>query len=150
MRDDHPTLLIESLVVALQWSDMDAVLSALRLLNAIIRTNDDSRIIFMNTNGIDVLNDICSSTEHQHDENIQDLAVQLLEDYFETENDDQDIYNDKDDNQVLPLSNHNTFTFGISSTTSESSTIAFPQQQPTPRSTGRGRGCVLPAWMTQQ
>jgi hypothetical protein len=158
----HHTSLMQSLLDMLKGNDNDIINSTMKLTNRLLRTISESRKFFMNLNGVEKLEDICSTTNTTYDEHTQELAVQLLEEYFDYDNDDiDDIESDMNQNGTVieQTSKVNEFSFGVPSSTyvatgssigsSYMSDMSFQQEQQPP-TVGRGRGRVIPAWMAQQ
>jgi hypothetical protein len=134
--------LIHALVEMTQGPDADGVLASMKLLDRLLRTRQDSHEFFSGANGVEVLDRICSSTETQEDYATQELAANLMDDYFDgTEENESD--------PIDTTRSFNSFSrenAGVSNGSWHLSATAQQHSHPN----GRGRGRVLPAWVVQE
>jgi hypothetical protein len=160
---DNNDKLLQACIDLLGVPDMDAVLASLQVLDRILRSISDSRVLFQGLAGVDALEAVCSNAVGRGDSAALDtaslLAETLLDDFFdsdEPEDEDQDV------SETAPAVQGNQFVFGapISSSASSSSSMAAAAVAPPAfnfnadnaagqegQGRGRGRGRTLPAWM---
>ena len=148
---------LSTCVHVLTCPDANAIQSSLLLLKQLLQLNNQKttekiRIQCEEANIVDALEHICDQSSHTHmgqstwpsnDMSNADIAADLLDDYFDT--DDSNMI-DADDfqNNIIPTfttQNGTQFGFGIPTTTTATTTTT------TTAGRGRGRGKVLPAWM---
>jgi hypothetical protein len=143
--------LLQACIDLLKVPDMDAVLASLQVLDRILRSIGDSRILFQGLSGVDALEAVCSNAVGRGDSAALDmaslLAETLLDDFF-----DADDPADEDEHvlETAPAVQGNQFVFGapISSVAAPPAFNFKPDgagQEGQGR--GRGRGRTLPAWM---
>jgi hypothetical protein len=146
-------VLMQSLLDMIQAHDTDVVFAVMTLLDRLLRTINDSLAVFKDMNGVDKLERICSTTQ-AYDYKTQELAAQLMDDYFDSDDDEENEMK-RTDSTTNPSIVMNQFAFGgVSSNVAsnghgwhQSSEMTVEQHV---ASNGRGRGRVLPAWLAQQ
>lgn len=117
--------------------DAEAVLSAMRICDFLLRTVQPTLQLFENAGGVERLEIICEKGgEGALWDSAANLAAELLDDFFEGK--------DEEDWNIAPQRGENEFVFGISEPPKTSNFDA--RNAPGP---GRGRGLTTPAWMQQ-
>ncbi|GAX13331.1 hypothetical protein FisN_17Hh273 [Fistulifera solaris] len=128
---------VRSLTDLLSSPDMEAVVSALQILDVLLRMVQTTQQIFESAGGVDRLDMICErGGEGSFSDFASVLAADLLDDLFEKDiEEDSIIAPSRGDNEFVfgVVEPQNAFDFGVGS-------------QPGP---GRGRGLTIPAWMQQ-
>ena len=133
-----PSDLIRSLTELLSHPDMGAVVSAIIILDVLLRTVQPMRQLFENVGGVDRLDVICErGGEGTLTELASNLAAELLDDLFETDDEEEDP-------SIAPSRGENEFVFGIAEPTK-----AFDFGESKTPGRGRGRDFTTPAWMHQ-
>ena len=139
--------------------DMVASLSAIRVLDRFLRRIPGSPQALAECHHEDVVDRlhailaVGSNDPNYSDVNDRaEIALDLLDDFFEKTEDDQE---DDDVDLSVPLTESlevrgGTFAFGVPPEPLQQSQPPLLQERPPPSSRGRGRGRLLPAWMTQQ
>lgn len=130
--DEILRLSLSSLVGLLTCSDADAMIASVNVLNFLLRQDESSslRVNMEEANIQSALDFVCESSVDEAAE----VAADLLDDFF--------CPDDNDDMFAPPSTTRsNTFSFG------------FPEQPTTAAARvggmGRGRGAVVPSWMSQ-
>ena len=142
---------LEALADLLMGPDLDATTAVMHLLDKLLRMVPASRSEFETAAaGVHCLEQICVRGSSSGDwEVAANLAANLLDDFFDTEEDDdiamQGFYfgaNEAGQNQVSfgMQQQHQRGDFDFSQS-------GFSTPAPTGTSRGRGRGMTLPAWM---
>ena len=146
--------LLQACIDLLKVPDMDAVLASLQVLDNILRSTSDSRILFRGLAGVDALEAVCSNAVGRGASVALDmaslLAETLLDDFFDSDDPDDE---DQELSKMAPAVQGNHFVFGAPS--SSSSVAAAPpafnfkadSAGREGQGRGRGRGRTLPAWM---
>jgi hypothetical protein len=128
---------VRSLTDLLSSPDMEAVVSALQILDVLLRTVQATQQIFESAGGVERLDTIC---ERGGEGSLSDfasiLAADLLDDLFEAEFEEVSI--------IAPSRGENEFVFGVVEPRKAFDFGAGNQPGP-----GRGRGLTIPAWMEQ-
>jgi hypothetical protein len=149
--DNNNDKLLQACIDLLKVPDMDAVLASLQVLDSILRSISDSRILFQGLAGVDALEAVCSNAVGRGASVALDmaslLAETLLDDFFDSDDPD---YEDQDVSATAPAVQGNQFVFGAPSS-SPPPPLNFNAdsagQEGQGRGRGRGRGRTLPAWM---
>jgi hypothetical protein len=128
---------VRSLTDLLSSPDMEAVVSALQILDVLLRMVQTTQQIFESAGGVERLDMICErGGEGSFSDFASVLAADLLDDLFE-----KDI---EEDSIVAPSRGDNEFVFGVVEPQKAFDFSAGNQPGP-----GRGRGLTIPAWMQQ-
>ena len=93
--------------------DVDAMLAAMHVINAILRTIPSSRIIFMECDGDEALEDICDLPlgNDRASAEAADLAADLIDEFFDSaRHDDDDRFADP---VLSPAQESGSFVFGL-------------------------------------
>jgi hypothetical protein len=147
--------LLQACIDLLKVPDMDAVLASLQVLDNILRSVSDSRVLFQGLTGVDALEAVCSNAVGRGDSVALDmaslLAETLLDDFFDSDDAEDE---GEDISQTAPAVRGNQFVFGAPLSPASSSAVAPPAFNFNSDSAGqegqgrgRGRGRTLPAWM---
>ena len=146
---------LSTCVHVLTCPDANAVQSSLLLLKELLQLNNQKfteriRIQCEEANIVDALEHICDQSSHTHigqstwpsNNNMSnaDIAADLLDDYFDTDDSNMDDVDDYRNNIIPTFTTQNGTQFGFGVPTTSANTTTSVGR-------GRGRGKVLPAWM---
>ena len=128
-KDLRPSLL--TLVQMLESPDADAVTATVNVLDSLLRRNDDEFRLWCEEEGIrDALEAICDSSM----EEAAEVAANMLDDFFYNFDDDEPLEME----ETTPSDGFFGGTAG-----------GVGQQPEQSRGIGRGRGAVVPSWMSK-
>ena len=157
--DDKNTFLMALLEISMV-PDMSASLSAVRVLDRFLRSIPNSPAALAAEHEptvVDRLHTILAVGSNNPQfaavNDRAEIALDLLDDFFERDDEDEEDEYGATESGSPALAPDGTFTFGVPETRPK---IGGQQQlQPLernspPRSMGRGRGRVVPSWMSQQ
>jgi hypothetical protein len=139
--------LMQACIDLLGRPDMDAVLASLQVLDRILRSIGDSRIMFQGLSGVNGLEAVCSNAVGRDSialDTASLLAETLLDDFFDSDQDEEG----EDLSETAPAVQGNQFVFGAPvSTPAAAPAFNFNADSANHEGQGRGRGRTLPAWM---
>jgi hypothetical protein len=138
--------LVDSLVLMMGVSDVDTVLSALRVLQRLALVVPSERDNLRSRHVLDRLEEV---HDQQGVSPAGDLASNLLELLQEDDDDDDDVDGATGANQVNPTMSNGSYTFGLPTMVAlNPAPRSSAPDVPTPL--GRGRGRPVPSWMEQR
>jgi hypothetical protein len=138
--------LVDSLVLMMGVSDVDTVLSALRVLQRLALVVPSERDNLRSRHVLDRLEEV---HDQQGVSPAGDLASNLLELLQDDDDDDEDVDGATGANQVNPTMSNGSYTFGLTTMVAlDPAPLSSAPGIQTPL--GRGRGRPVPSWMEQR